>query len=346
MWEMKAEELYEFININDFSSTPKYLQLTNSIIAAIESGRMERNCLLPSINEISFKFDIGRDTVERGYRHLRKLGIIYSVPGKGYYTSNIDFRQKIKVFLLFNKLSAHKKIIYESLVETLGADTGIDLYVYNNDAYLFKKILANIKDDYTHYVIIPHCADGEEHVVELINQIPKEKLLLLDKLLSGVNGDYKAVYENFGKDIYGALKNALPELAKYDTLKLVFPSLSCFPKEIVVGFRQFCQQYAFTHDVIDDVTKCVLSKGEVYISLTEDDLVLLLQKVTTSELNIGIDIGVISYNETPIKKILLNGITTISTDFQKMGQVAANMIIQNRHEQVEIPFYYIKRASL
>ncbi len=29
-------------------------------------------------------------------------------------------------------------------------------------------------------------------------------------------------------------------------------------------------------------------------------------------------LGVISYNETPLKKIILNGITTISTDFQMM----------------------------
>lgn len=61
---------------------------------------------------------------------------------------------------------------------------------------------------------------------------------------------------------------------------------------------------------------------------------------------IGKDIGVISYNETPIKKILLNGITTISTDFKYMGTVAAGMILENSKQHIEVPFYYKKRASL
>ena len=39
---------------------------------------------------------------------------------------------------------------------------------------------------------------------------------------------------------------------------------------------------------------------------------------------IGKQVGIISYNETPLKKIILNGITTISTDFEAMGIEAAN----------------------
>jgi len=343
---IKPETFFQHIVIDGYSSTPKYLQLTNSIIDAIESGKVKKNLLLPSINEISFHFDISRDTVERGYKQLRKIGIISSVPGKGYYISNIEFKRKIKVFLLFNKLSAHKKIIYDSLIQSLGEDVGIDLYIYNNDFTLFKKLLANKREDYTHFVIIPHFLHGDDHVSELINTIPKEKLILLDKKVPNIEGEYGAIYENFEKDIYDALKQALPDLSKYDTLKLIFPSQSYFPKEILDGFRKFCRQYAFTHLVISEVVDEPIAKGEVYINLMEDDLVLLLERLTTLNLRIGVDIGVISYNETPIKKILLNGITTISTDFDYMGKVAAEMILANSNSHFEIPFYYRKRASI
>ena len=63
----------------------------------------------------------------------------------------------------------------------------------------------------------------------------------------------------------------------------------------------------------------ILDPGTVYISLMEDDLVELVEKAISQEIKIGEQIGVISYNETPLKKIILDGITTISTDFKMMG---------------------------
>ena len=59
---------------------------------------------MPSINELSYELDIARDTVERGYKHLKNIGIIDSVPRRGYYIKNTEFRSPLKVFLLFNKL--------------------------------------------------------------------------------------------------------------------------------------------------------------------------------------------------------------------------------------------------
>ena len=62
-------------------------------------------------------------------------------------------------------------------------------------------MLVNEKKDYTHYVIIPHFIEGGENAHKILNALPKEKLLLLDKLVPGMEGDYAAVYENFEKDI-------------------------------------------------------------------------------------------------------------------------------------------------
>jgi DNA-binding LacI/PurR family transcriptional regulator len=55
---------------------------------------------------------------------------------------------------------------------------------------------------------------------------------------------------------------------------------------------------------------------------------------------------VISYNDTPLKKIILKGITTISTDFKLMGQKAAELILTQSTEHIAIPFHLTIRASL
>jgi DNA-binding transcriptional regulator YhcF (GntR family) len=343
---MKKLTFYDFIKIDEYSATPKYLQLANSIVNAIEAAVIPKDYLLPSINELSYQFEISRDTIQKSYKHLKKIGVVTSFPGKGYCISNMDFRQKLRVFLLFNKLSAHKKIIYDSLVAALGDDVAIDFYIYNNDFKLFKKLLESKKADYSHYVIIPHFIEGGENAHEIINSIPKDKLILLDKNISGVEGDYSVVYENFEKDIFDALYQARAQLSKYHTLKLIFPDHSYFPVEIINGFQRFSQQYAFNHEVVNNISIAPINKGEVFINLMEADLVILLERIIDSKFKVGKDVGVISYNETPIKKILLNGITTISTDFKYMGAVAASMILESSKRHIEVPFYYTRRSSI
>jgi DNA-binding LacI/PurR family transcriptional regulator len=78
----------------------------------------------------------------------------------------------------------------------------------------------------------------------------------------------------------------------------------------------------------------------------DDDLVVLIERLLESRLRIGKDVGVISYNETPLKKIILNGITTISTDFQAMGEETAKIIKDNSLRHIEIPFSLRLRDSL
>ena len=47
-----------------------------------------------------------------------------------------------------------------------------------------------------------------------------------------------------------------------------------------------------------------------------------------------------------IKKIIMNGITTISTDFKMMGEKAAELILNNSTEHIEARFYLTVRNSL
>jgi len=336
----------KLIYIDEFSATPKYLQLANCIIFAIRLKKLQLNDMLPSINELSFEFEISRDTAEKGYSYLKKINIIGSIPGKGFFVKSNDVESKIKIFLLFNKLSTHKKIIYDSFVSKLGDEATIDFYIYNNSFTLFKKLLFNHIEGYDYYVIIPHFMDGIEQADEVINSIPKEKLILLDKLVPGVTGNYGAIYENFEKDIYNALEEALPLLCKYNTINIILPEQNFYHIGITSGLCRFCVEYAFTYNFIHNIQNEFIKKGEVYIHLMEDDLVYLIEKIFDQNLKLGNEVGVISYNETPIKKIIMNGITTISTDFKMMGEKAAELILNKSTEHIEAQFYLTVRNSL
>ena len=90
---MKKNILFQYINIDYLSATPKYMQLANSVINAINEEKIGKDDLLPSINELSFEFEISRDTAEKGYKYLKQIVILGSVPGKGYFVKSTEVNQ-------------------------------------------------------------------------------------------------------------------------------------------------------------------------------------------------------------------------------------------------------------
>lgn len=343
---MKQQNVFDYINVDGYSLTPKYLQLANSIQDAVITGKIKHNRVLPSLHELTTNLEISKETADRGYKYLRELGILSSIPGKGHYINTESMAPPRKIFLLINKLCADRKKFYDIFTQTLGKSVLIDFYIYNDDFTLFKKLINNMRDGYSHYVILPHFEEGGEKVHELINKIPKHKLILLDKHIIGIDGNYGAVFENFSKSIYLALEKVLTQVSKYHTIKLVYPENVKPSVEISKGFNMFCSQYAFERSIINDIQHEQISQGEVFICMSDDDLVVLIERIKKIPLKVGEDVGIISYNEIPLKKYILNGITTISTNFEQMGIKAAKMILKNTMEQLELDCQVNIRPSI
>ncbi len=97
---------------------------------------------------------------------------------------------------------------------------------------------------------------------------------------------------------------------------------------------------------MNDIAHEPIQEGEVYINLMEERYGNADRKDRFHEPGSRKKVGVISYNETPLKKIILDGITTISTDFHAMGTMTAGLILQNEARHLEVPFYFTHRPSL
>jgi DNA-binding transcriptional regulator YhcF (GntR family) len=340
--------MLHLIEIIEDSKIPKYKQIINSIFTAIENGDIKKDDKLPSVNELLIEFDISRDTIVRAYDHLKRINLIESVPGKGYYIKKDDLVLKARVFLLFNKLSAHKKIIYDAFARELGDNATIDFFIYDNNYRQFKNLIESSKSrDYTHYAIICHFEEGGEDLISFIRKhIPLEKLVILDKKVELLGTTIACIYQDFEKNIYSALVDLNPQLTKYTRLKLLLRKRTYHPIEIKKGFTKFCGEYAYDFKIIEAIEKEEIEENTAYINLMENDLVILIKKIKATKMILGKDVGIISYNDTPLKEILLDGITVISTDFEKLGKQAAQLILKREKLQLENPFYVITRKSL
>jgi len=335
------------LNIDTSSKVPVYLQIVDSIMAAVRDGGLKRDQQIPSINELSEHYLLSRGTVEKAYKELRDKKVIISVKGKGYFINRTDIVIPLRILLLFNKISNYKKQVYNAFVKSLGDSVFVDLHMHHHSVALFENLINNHLGDYDYYVIMPHFYDHPEDVVRIIKQIPADQLILLDKDLPVLNGNYAAVYQDFEKDINEALYEALPSLKKYENMIFVNPGIDPYPEEIKKGFQYFCRMNDFNFSVIEGVEMYTpVKKGQAYVVIEESDLVNLVKICRNNKLRIGKDVGIVSYNETLLKEILLDGITVISTDHEQMGITAAQIIMDKTPQKVKNPFKLILRNSL
>ncbi|MDP4129137.1 MAG: GntR family transcriptional regulator [Bacteroidota bacterium] len=333
--------------INSERKTPKYLQIIDSINNSIKNGKLKKGDRLLSINELSNEFLLSRDTVQKAYDLLEKKGVILPVRGKGFYINRTDINTSYRILLLFNKISNYKKQIYNAFVQAMGTHAVIDLKIHYSNTRIFSNLLENHMHEYDYYVIMPHFYEHEEEAYALIRKIPTEKLLILDKDVRNLNSNYAAVYQDFKNDIGDALQTGLPLLKKYDKLILVYPKLISYPNEIVVGFRNFCMAFNQKYSIIQEINPdTAVHPKEAFIVIEETDLVNLIKICRSQKWMVGKDVGIISYNETPLKEILQEGITVLSTDHTKMGEDAARLILENKKEKIKNPFSLLIRKSL
>ncbi|RIH65483.1 GntR family transcriptional regulator [Mariniphaga sediminis] len=334
-----------YLRIDHQSEVPKYKQVVELIVSDIESGIFKQGQRIPSINETSEELLLSRDTVEKAYVFLRKKGILSSVRGKGYYVEECNVGRQIKVALIFNKLSNYKRSIYYSFIETLGNKAIVDVFIYNYDLQQFKSIIDNHVSKYDYYVILPHFKNENSDVAAVIQTIPREKVLLVDRNLETLK-DYPIVYQEYEKDIQSALEEGIKLVRKYRKINLIFPSDQYYSKYIIRGFRIFCQVNEMKFAVIDQLSSHDVRKGEAYVIVSDDDLYRFIKICRLEKWKLGTDVGVVAYNDNPVKEILEDGITTISTNHDEIGRVAAEMILTKNFRRIKSPFRFIRRNSL
>lgn len=338
------KEIFFDIQIDGVSSTPKYQQLANWVISCIRTGKICMGEHLPSINTLSEILNLSRDTVEKAYRLLKKKKVIVSCIGRGYFVTG-DLGVKMHIALFLNKMSFHKKEFYEAFKAQVKDQADLDLFIYDGDINKLQGLLQRHEQSYDYIAIFPYFSTNRDQVTSVFSLIPTYKLVLLGTRLEGLEGRYTNIFEDHENDIFEALSQLQPTLSKYQTLKLVYPDGSDYPRSLIKGFYTFCQEHGYAYSLVDEVVSEVIEKGTCYITIPDDDLVLLLEKITDSGLGLGREVGVIAYNETAWKRCLMNGITTITVDARQMGLSAGTSILQASYDQVRIPAKIRQRGS-
>ena len=333
------------LRIDANSNFPKYQQVILAIIGAIESKDLLQGDQLPSINELASELELAKVTIAKAYEELKERGIILSQHGKGFFVANTSVKVDLNIFILFDTINPYKEILYQSLRAALPEGAQCSIFFHHHNLQQFEHLISTAIGKYNYYVIMAHF---DEDVSKVVGMIPEDKLLLLDKDVPKLQAKCAAVYQDFRKDIEHALASGEQLIRKYRQLNLVLGKehFQYVPSGIVQGAVGYCKKKRIALSVLNDLVEKDIRQGEAYLVFSDGDLVRFIRHINKMKWRAGTDIGLISYDETPMKELLLNGVTVISTDFALMGRTAGEMITERRREKIANPGQLIKRKTL
>ncbi|MEN8115897.1 MAG: GntR family transcriptional regulator [Bacteroidota bacterium] len=327
------------LNINEFSGQTKLQQLVHSITEAISNGQLKIGDALPSVNQLSSESGFSRDTVFKAYNILKQRNIIESAPQKGYFVASESF----KVFMLLDDFSAFKEQLYQSFRQNLPDTYSVDLLFHHYNHDVFHQLIQNSLGRYSMYVVmnIDH-----DNINPILDKIDTNKLLVLDmgKPEAGKNN---FILQDFNNSVNRCLEKGKDLLKKYDELILVYAENNTpHPSETVSAARSFCKNNGLAFRKINKVDADKIRQGQAYFVIRDTDLVEVVKSCRSNSLKLGKDVGVLSFNDTPMKEVVGGGITVISTDFRLMGKQAAEFVKTKQKVSKVLTTSLILRSSL
>ena len=325
--------------ISEKAGQTKIQQLVHSISEAITSGQLKEGETLPSVNQLSEQTGFSRDTVFKAYKLLKNRNMIESAPARDYYITGGSF----KVFMLLDDFSAFKEQLYQSFRSNLPGSYSVDLLFHHYNNEVFNQLIQNSLGRYSMYVVMNINHRSMEPVLK---KIDSDKLLILDMGMP-VSEQISYVIQDFNNAVEKCLGEGLQHIRKYSELILVYDEDETpHPSETVSAVRRFCRRQAIQFHQKEKIKDAAIKKGQVYFVIRDSDLVEIIKSCRLKGLELGKDIGVLSYNDTPMKQIVGGGISVISTDFEKMGELAADFVKNKRPIQKVLPTVLTLRESL
>lgn len=331
---------------NPDNKLPKYQQLINSLLSDIEMGELKAGERLPSINEASEECYLSRDTVERAYTELHKMGVITSIFRKGYFISETKVKLKTKVLLLVGKITDSNKVLYNTISEALGKNYSLDIFTFDYKTKNFVEILNQQLGNYHYYIVLPHLVEENEETHKTLKKIAGDRLIVLEQPFKDLQHHYAKVSIANLLNLNSIFNAHIHLFNKYKGFNLVLSDEVYFDANLITSLRNFCNNIQLDFQVLDGLEEEELEKDQIYFTLTDSDLVQTIRFAEKNQWIIGSEIGIISLNDSPIKEILANGITVFSLEFEQMGELIAKGIKNTERINDSIEIKFITRKSL
>ena len=316
--------------------------MVKGTILCIDEGLVKRGDALPSVNVLSQHLGFARQTIVSAYKELKERGIVTSKNRKGYFVASESTSQVMSVALVLYAFHPFQEGFYNTFRSSLGDTIQVDAFFHHNNLDVLEDTITKISGHYGYYVI---ASMDHPRMGSILNSLPMGRVLAIDR---PPPAEHKGPFisQQFEEPTLRILTNLRERISKYTGIVLFYRAESDFPKGIAIGVKQFAKANRIKLEIQSSYISDSLQKGKLYITISDTDLWSLLEDCIDQNLEVGKDIGVISHNDSKIKKLVCGGISTISADFNQMAQHAANYVLSRGELQAYEPTVLIDRQSL
>jgi len=332
------------LKVDGRSGVPKYRQLVESVCQAVRDRELKRGDRLPSINTLCRSNGLSRDTVVKAYNRLKEMGVIASSHGKSFTIATDHITSAVKVFAIFDSLTPYKETVYEAMRAEAAGRLDLDLYFHHFRPHFFEKTLADAAGAYSHYIVMPFPDPAVRRTLAAFDQ---DRLIVLDIDVDFPGKRCATVAQSHDRELVSALEQAAKRIAQYRSLTLVFPEDKHHPQTIKPAFRRFCRAQGIRSRIVERLEESAIKTGHAYFVIEDTDLVAFIKNARNRGFRIGRDVGVLSYNDTPMKEVTDPGTSVVTIDFAELGRKAVRQILDRRNPQnICEPTRFIARGSL
>lgn len=329
-------------SLDKLQSLSKHEKIVQGILDAINNDELQLNDPLPSVNKMIGGLGFARETIVRAYKDLIERGIIASKNRKGYFVINGNIRQQQKIAMVLYAFDTFQEALFKSFKSVVGEEVQIDLFFHHNNSDVFEAIFNQIAGNYSLYVVAPIANDRIE---KLLLNIPVFKLLIIDRYIQ-LSEDHSYVVQEFETPAYEIFQKLKERFSNYEEIVFFFRENTAEPNEIVNAFNRFLKDSGLKGRIESSYKAGSIEKNKVYFTIHNPELYAILKDVMKNNWGLGTDLAVLAHNDDIVKEIISGGITTFSTDFVRMGEIAANYAINRNKVQLVVPTELFLRQSL
>ena len=330
--------------IQDSKIVPKYQQVIDCITTRIKNGEIAKGEKLPSIFELSAYLNVSKDTVEKAYHHLNEKGITRSFNRRGYFVVSDKLDQTQKVLFIVKELNYLSKLMYEMLSSLDLEYVEFITYCYSNNQSLLESIVKDNLLEIDHFLLSPEIQEIEVELDKVIDKIPNERILLVKKGM-----DRKLVNSSFNgldAELVLGLESMADRIGNYSCFNLVLPQEESYYLEIIKGFRFFCEKGNIDYQILDGIEADDIKFNQSYFIIDDASLSEFIGYTRMNNFALMEDVGVISLQDSPFKKYLEGGITTISLDVDKLISSIKSAILGQNEPMDKARFLIFNRDSI
>ena len=334
--------LQEIRSIGTSKSVTKQHKIMRGIMNCIESGHYGLGDILPSVNELSNNVGCARETVVKVYADLKNRGIIKSKQGVGFFVASNNMALKQSVALVLYGFQTFQQDFYNTFRKALGEDYQLDIFFHHNNLLIYESILDSIHGKYGMYVVAPI---QDEKAQDLLHDFNNDRLLIIDRY-QYINDQVSRVTQEFEQSLLRVFEELTEKINKYKKVILYYRDDADYPKGIYDAAIKYMSQQKINMEVYNEFEVDHLRESVLFFTIGDRDLWAILKEGKAKGLTPGEDFGVLSHNDSPVKEIIQDGITTFSTDFNQMAIHAADFIKNKKYVNKIVPSKLIIRKSI